>query len=282
MNDLSSENALSGNPGASSPVSAGLLSRAAASGFALHRIVMAAVAIAILVICALQMRWDWLPEYHDIIFEGLWRTVWLLIASVVIGFLLALPLGLVQVTGPAILASPAKAFCNVIRGTPLLLQLWLLYYGLGSVFPAIPEIRDSWLWPYLRQAWPYALLSLTISFAAYEAEVMRGAFAGVPKGELEAAKAYGFTPWQIFRRIWMPRAIHRALPTLGGEVVLQLKATPLVATITVIDVYGAFTRVRQDAFLTYEPLLLLAFIYMLMAGALVVLFRYLERRIPVK
>ncbi|WP_261845131.1 ABC transporter permease [Aliamphritea ceti] len=282
MNDLSSKRTLSGTEGESQAQSAGVFSWAADKGFALHRLIMAAIAIAIVLICAAQMRWDWLPEYHELIFEGLWRTLWLLVASVVIGFALALPLGLVQVTGPAILAAPAKAFCNVIRGTPLLLQLWLLYYGLGSVFPAIPEIRDSWLWPYLRQAWPYALLSLTLSFAAYEAEVMRGAFAGVPKGELEAAKAYGFTPWQIFRRVWMPRAIHRALPTLGGEVVLQLKATPLVATITVIDVYGAFTRVRQDAFLTYEPLLLLAFIYMLMAGALVLFFRYMERRIPVK
>ncbi|MEH6442778.1 MAG: ABC transporter permease subunit [Oceanospirillaceae bacterium] len=245
-----------------------------------HRFLLAAIGIGIIVSCAIFMRWDWLPDYYEIILAGVWRTIWLLVISVAIGFALALPIGLVQVRGPRPLAILARQFCTVIRGTPLLLQLWLLYYGLGSVFSTIPEIRGSAMWPYLRQAWPYALLCLTLSFAAYEGEIMRGAFLGVPKGELEAGRAYGFSEIQLFRKIWLPRAIQRALPTLGGEVVLQLKATPLVATITMIDVYGAFSKVRQDIFITYEPLLLLALIYMIIAGFLVMLFRYLENRIP--
>ena len=118
---------------------------------------------------------------------------------------------------------PAKMFCTIIRGTPLLLQLWLLYYGLGSLFPQFPWIRESFLWPYLRQAWPYAVLSLTLSYAGYEGEVMRGAFAGVPRGQLEAARAFGMSRWKMFRRIWLPQALHRALPTLAGETVLQLQ-----------------------------------------------------------
>ncbi len=247
-----------------------------------HRIFMIVAATALAALVATSMRWDWLAKYGDLIIQGLWRTTWLLCLSVMIGFLLAVPLGLVQNTGPRPLAALAKGFCTLIRGTPLLLQLWLLYYGLGSIFPAIPEIRDSFLWPYLRQAWPYALLSLTLSFAAYEGEIMRGAFAGVPRGELEAARAFGMSPWQVLKRIWLPRAFHRALPTLGGEVILQLKATPLVATITVIDIYGVFSRVRQDTFLTYEPLLLLALIYLVIAGILSMLFKYLENRLPVK
>lgn len=245
-----------------------------------HRLLLAAIGLSIIICCAVFMRWDWIPDYYDIILEGLWRTIWLLVASVVIGFVFALPIGLVQVIGPKPLALLARQFCTIIRGTPLLLQLWLLYYGLGSVFASTPEIRGSELWPYLRQAWLYALLCLVISFAAYEGEIMRGAFLGVPKGELEAARAYGFSEWHLFRRIWLPRAIHRALPTLGGEVVLQMKATPLVATITMIDVYGAFSKVRQDLFITYEPLLLLALIYMMIAGVLVWLFRHFEKRIP--
>ena len=111
---------------------------------------------------------------------------------------------------------------------------------------------------------------------------MRGAFAGVPKGELEAGRAYGMSPFTVFRRIWLPRAIHRALPTLAGETVLQLKATPLVATITVVDVYAIISRVRQDTYLTYEPLLLLALIYMILTGILVLAFRWLEAKVPVK
>lgn len=247
-----------------------------------HRLALLAIGIGIIVLAATTMRWDWLLKYTPKLLDGVGTTLWLLAVTSVVGFLLAVLIGLVQVTGPWWLAAPARAFCTVIRGTPLLLQLWLLYYGLGSLFSLYPEIRQTWAWPYLRQAWPYGFLALTLSYAGYEAEVMRGAFAGVPKGELEAGRAYGMSPFQIFRRIWLPRAIHRALPTLSGETVLQLKSTPLVATITVVDVYAVISRVRQDTFLTYEPLLLLALIYMILAGFLALAFRWLEGRVPVK
>ncbi len=245
-----------------------------------HRLVLLALAAGIVGLCALTLRWDWVPRYLPLAAEGLWRTLWLLALSCTFGFLIAVPLGLAQAAGPWWLAAPARAFCTVIRGTPLLLQIWLLYYGLGSLFPQFPWIRESDLWPYLRQAWPYALLALTLSFAGYEGEVMRGAFRGVPQGQLEAARAMGMPRGTIFRRIWLPQAIHRALPTLGGETVLQLKATPLVATITVIDIYAVAGRVRQDTFIVYEPLLLLAVVYMAITGAIVLAFRWLERRVP--
>ncbi|MGI6856328.1 ABC transporter permease [Mesorhizobium sp. 1B3] len=247
-----------------------------------HRIVLIVIAGAAVIAAALYMRWDWLPQYYDLALIGIWRTIWLLVVTSVLGFALAIPLGFAQAAGPVWLAAPARAFCTVIRGTPLLLQLWLLYYGLGSLFPQFPWIRQSELWPYLRQAWPYAVLSLTLSYAGYEGEVMRGAFAGVPRAQLETARAYGMSRWKVFRRIWFPQALHRALPTLAGETVLQLKATPLVATITVVDIYAVASRVRQDTFITYEPLLLLALVYLVITGILVFLFRRLEARIPAR
>lgn len=247
-----------------------------------HRIVLMAIGAALVLCAAIFMRWDWLPNYYGLALMGIWRTIWILAVTCVLGFLLAVPLGLAQAAGPFWLAWPAKTFCTVIRGTPLLLQLWLLYYGLGSLFPQYPWIRQSELWPILRQAWPYAVVALTLSYAAYEGEVMRGAFAGVPRGQLEAAHAFGMSPWKRFRRIWLPQAIHRALPTLAGETVLQLKATPLVATITVIDIYAVASRVRQDTFIVYEPLLLLALIYLIITGILVFGFRKLEAKIPAR
>lgn len=247
-----------------------------------HRIVLILVALALVVAAAMFMRWDWLPEYYGMALVGIWRALWILVVTCLLGFLIAVPVGLAQAAGPIWLSAPAKAFCTVIRGTPLLLQLWLLYYGLGSLFPQYPWIRHSELWPYLRQAWPYAVLALTLSFAGYEGEVMRGAFAGVPKGQLEAARAFGMSRWKILRRIWLPQAIYRALPTLTGETVLQLKSTPLVATISVIDIYAVASKVRQDTYLTYEPLLLLAVIYMAVTGILVLAFRRIEVRIPNK
>jgi polar amino acid transport system permease protein len=245
-----------------------------------HRVVLIALAVAIAAWCALTLRWDWLPRYLPLAMEGVWRTIWLLVVTGALGFLLAIPLGLAQAAGPWFLAAPAKAFCTMIRGTPLLLQIWLLYYGLGSLFPQYPWIRESELWPYLRQPWPYAVLALTLSFAGYEGEVMRGAFKGVDRGGLEAARAMGMTRFTILRRIWLPQAIRRALPTLGGETVLQLKATPLVATIAVVDLYAVASRVRQDTFIVYEPLLLLAVVYMAITGVIVLMFRLLERRVP--
>ena len=247
-----------------------------------HRIVLIAIALAIVLGSAFFLRWDWLPQYLPLAIQGIWRTIWLLVVTSALGILLAVPLGLAQAAGPVWLSAPAKTFCTIIRGTPLLLQLWLLYYGLGSLFPQFPWIRESWAWPYLRQAWPYGVLSLTLSYAGYEGEVMRGAFAGVPRGQLEAARAFGMSRFTAFRRIWLPQALHRALPTLAGETVLQLKATPLVATITMIDIYAVASRVRQDLFVTYEPLLLLAAVYMAITGVIVFLFRRLEARIPTR
>jgi len=166
-----------------------------------HRIVLILIALALVLSAAFFMRWDWLPQYWEMGLIGIWRSLWILAVTCALGFLLAVPLGLAQAGGPFWFAAPAKVFCTIIRGTPLLLQLWLLYYGLGSLFPQYPWIRESWMWPYLRQAWPYGVLALTLSFAGYEGEVMRGAFAGVPKGQLEAARAFGMSRWKIFRRI---------------------------------------------------------------------------------
>lgn len=247
-----------------------------------HRIVLMAIFAAFVLWCALSLRWDWIPQYAPLALEGLWRTIWLLVVTSVLGFLLAIPLGLAQAVGPWYLSAPAKTFCTIIRGTPILLQIWLLYYGLGSLFPQIPWIRGSELWPYLRQAWPYAVLALTLSYAGYEGEIMRGAFASVKKGQLEAAQSFGMPRFTMFRRIWLPQAIRNVLPTLGGETILQLKATPLVATITVVEIYAVSSRVRADTFIVYEPLLLLALIYLIIAGIITLLFRHVELQVPAR
>ncbi len=226
------------------------------------------------------MQWYWLGEYIPKFIDGIIITLQLLSVSIVIGMLLAIPIGLVQVTGPRWLAIPARMFCTVIRGTPLLIQLWLLYYGLGSLFPLVPEIRESFLWPILRDAFPYAILAFSLSVAGYEGEVMRGAFKGVPKGELEAARAFGMNRFTVLRRIWLPRALQNVLPTLAGEFVLTLKSTPLAATITVFDVYGVGSIVRQETYRIYEPLLLVAGIYICLSAVIVLFFRWLENRVP--
>ena len=178
-----------------------------------HRIVLIVIGLGIVGWCAVALNWSWLatPKYLDVLPLAIWRTIWLTVVTMVLGMVLAIPLGFAQAAGPVWLAVPARIYCSIIRGTPLLLQLWLLYYGLGSLFPQFPWIKDSFMWPILRQAWPYAVLALTLSVAGYEGEVMRGAFKGVPGGQLEAARAMGMPRFTIFRRIWLPQALHRAL-----------------------------------------------------------------------
>ena len=170
------------------------------------------------------MEWYWLPEYFPRFVEGLWLTIQLLVISIVIGMSMAIPIGLVQVTGPRPLAWLAKAFCTVVRGTPLLIQLWLIYYGIGSLFPSIEGIRESFLWPILRDAFPYAILAFSISVAGYEGEIMRGAFRGVPKGELEAARAIGMTPFQILRACLASSCITKCIPNLDRRIYSDLKS----------------------------------------------------------
>jgi polar amino acid transport system permease protein len=228
------------------------------------------------------MVWEWLPQYMPLLINGLWITISLLVFSCLLGMVFAVPLGLVQALDTPYFARAARAFCTFIRGTPLLVQIWLLYFGLGSIFPMIPGIRQSFLWPVLREGYFYALLALTISFAGYEGEVMRGGFLGVPKGELEAAKACGMSPWLVLRRIWFPRAVRLALPTLAGETALQLKSTPLAATVTVLDLFGVSNKIRQDTFRVYEPLLLVLVVYVILYFFIVWAFRWYENRIPQK
>ena len=111
---------------------------------------------------------------------------------------------------------------------------------------------------------------------------MRGAFLSVPKGELEAARAFGMSPWQVLRRIWLPRAVRNVLPTLAGETVLMLKATPLAATVTVLDIFGVILRVRQNTYLTYEPLLVAAALYMALTLVITRLFGHIENQMPTR
>ncbi len=227
-----------------------------------------------------ELNFGSLWEYRQRLWNGFVMTVIIAIGALALSLVLGLVTVMARRSGVLFFEYAARTYVQIIRGTPLLLQIWLLYYGLGSLFPQIPWIRSSELWPYLRQAWPYAVMALTLSYAGYEGGVMRGAFAGVNKGQLETADAFGMPRLTKFRRIWLPQAIRNVLPTLGGETILQLKATPLVATITVVEIYSVSSRVRSDTLIVYEPLLLLAVFYMMIAGIITLIFRRFEQQVP--
>ena len=228
------------------------------------------------------MTFSWISAYWPLLLTGAVQTLSLLVISVVLGFVIAIGLAFAQVSGGPILRSLARSYCTFFRGTPLLIQLWLLYYGVGSLLPLIPGIRQSLFWPILREGFFFAAVSFTLNYAAYEAEVLRGALLAVPKGELEAGRAFGMRPLTLTRRIWLPRAIRIALPTIGGEIVMQLKATPLAFTVTVMDLYAVATKVRQDTLLVYEPLIVVTVFYLVITAIIARSFRFLEAQVPVR
>lgn len=223
------------------------------------------------------MDFEWLDSYQSYLLPALQTTLALWLCSGVLGFALALLVGFARLSRQPLLAWAALTFTNTIRGTPLLVQIYVMYYGLGSLFAEFPAVRESFLWEYLRDGFWYVVLALAISVGAYVGEVIKGGLRGVPLGELEAARALGM-PWLLLvRRIWLPRALLILLPSLAGESVLLLKSTALASTVAVMDVLGAANFVRSQTLRTYEPLLLTALLYLLLALVIEYLFRRIGR-----
>jgi His/Glu/Gln/Arg/opine family amino acid ABC transporter permease subunit len=211
--------------------------------------------------------------------HGTWITLLILFLSGAIGNLLAIGVALARVSRNPVVNTTSYFYTLLMRGTPLLVQIYLLYYGMGSIFAHTPAIRHSFLWPYLRDGFWYGVVALSLNTAGYTGEILRGAILAVPHGEIEAARAFGMSKWLVLRRITLPRAYRICLPTLVGETILLLKSTPLVSTITVLDMMGVANFIRVQTFRVYEPLLAAALIYVFLTFVLTRFFRWLEARL---
>jgi arginine/ornithine transport system permease protein len=205
---------------------------------------------------------------------GVWITLQLTALAVAAGFALALPLAFVRAGRHPILDAPVKFFVYVFRGSPLLVQTFIVYYGL-SQFEAV---RESIFWPLLRDAWWCALIAFTLNSAAYQTEILRGAIETTPRGEREAAKALGMSPLLTARRIIIPSALRRALPQMGNEVVFMMHGTSIASIITLQDILGVGRMINGRYYVVYEGLLTAAVLYMILTFALVRVFRGLESR----
>jgi len=206
-------------------------------------------------------------------------SLFLLVVSGVIGNLMAVPVAVARISPNPLLWMPAYSFILLMRGTPLLIQIYLIYYGLGQVFGDTtlfgkPLMRAV---PFLRDAIYYAIFALSLNTAGYTGEILRGAILAVPHGEVEAGRAFGMSKWLIFRRITLPRAIRICLPTMSTETILLLKATSLASTITVYEVLGMAQYVRQQTFRVYETLIGAGIVYIVLVFVLTRLMNWLER-----
>jgi octopine/nopaline transport system permease protein len=199
--------------------------------------------------------------------------VWAL--SVLIGGVIAMGLTWMRVGGSKPLAALSRGYVFVFRGSPLLIQLFVIYYGLSS----FAFIRQSFVWPLLRDAFPCAVLSLALCTAAYTSEIFRGALAAVPNGQVEAARACGMSGFRLFRRVIFPIALRQALPAYSTEVISMTKATALVSLVTLWDMMSVALKIRNDTLVTYTPLLVAGAIYFVLNFLIARTFMAIEYRL---
>lgn len=220
------------------------------------------------------MRVDLVIENIDMFLEGLWLTVQLTGLALLIGFCIALPFGIARARKMRFVSPAIRAYVYAFRGTPLLIQLFLIYYGLGQ----FEVVRDSIFWTYLRSPWWCALIAFSLNSGAYATEIIRGAVATTPKGQIEAAMALGLRKWQVYALVIIPSALRRALPQYGNEVVFMLHGSSIASIITIQDILGAGRTLNARYYLAYEGFLTAAVFYMAITLVCVLAFRGLERR----
>jgi His/Glu/Gln/Arg/opine family amino acid ABC transporter permease subunit len=219
------------------------------------------------------MTWEifikWLPSFLD----GAWLTLQLVGVSVRAGLIFAIPLGIARSSRHFPVRALPYAYIFFFRGTPLLVQLFLVYYGLAQ----FDAVRQSALWPYLRDPYWCAILTMTLHTAAYIAEIIRGAIQNVPAGEVEAARALGMSRSQTLWHIILPRATRIGLPAYSNEVILMLKASALASTITLLELTGMARKIAARTYLHEEMFLTAGVIYLVIAFILMQGFKLLER-----
>ncbi|MCX7081080.1 MAG: ABC transporter permease [Pseudomonas sp.] len=219
------------------------------------------------------MNWEviikWLPKLA----QGATLTLELVAIAVVLGLLLAIPLGIARSSRSRYVRALPYAYIFFFRGTPLLVQLFLVYYGLAQ----FDAVRESALWPYLRNPFWCATATMTLHTAAYIAEILRGAIQAIPPGEIEAARALGMSRPKALFYIILPRAARIGLPAYSNEVILMLKASALASTVTLLELTGMARTIIARTYLPVEIFFAAGMFYLLMAYVLVRGFKLLER-----
>lgn len=242
-----------------------------------HALMAFWIVLAIGLVTFLYTSWDadifarYAPNY----LSGLIVTVQLVLISIVLGAFLSAPIAYARVSKWKALAWPAYAYVYFFRGTPLLAQTFLIYYGLGQFRPQLEAIG---LWTFFREAWYCAILAFTLNTAAYQAEILRGAVQSVPRGQWEGAESLGLHRLTTFQRIILPQALIVALRPYGNEIILMIKGSAIVAIITVYDLMGETRRAYSRTF-DFQTYIWAAVVYLVIVEALRNVVDWIERRI---
>lgn len=227
----------------------------------------------------LMMVHNWDTEkfikYGPRYIHGLWVTLSLVSASIIAGAILSLPIAFARMSKNKVLSGIAYVYVYIFRGTPLLAQVYLIYYGLGSFRH---ELQAANLWWFFREAWNCAFFSFALNTAAYQAEILRGAIESVPRGQHEAAHALGLSRTVSFWKIIMPQALIVALRPYGNEIIMMIKGSAIVAIVTVLDLMGE-TRYAFSRTFDYQTYLWAAIFYLVIVEVLRNIWAGLEARL---
>jgi His/Glu/Gln/Arg/opine family amino acid ABC transporter permease subunit len=221
------------------------------------------------------MNWSWdvIWEYFPRLFDGVWLTLELVLYSALAGLAIAVPLALMRASKNRVVSALPWAYIYFFRGTPLLVQIFLIYYGSAQ----FDLIRNTSLWEIFSEPFWCALIALTLNTAAYSAELIRGAIQSIPKGEIEAAEAFGMSKLVQIRRIVLPRAFGIVLPAYGNELILMLKGSALASTITLLDLTGMARTIIARTYTPLEIFFAAGMLYLAIAALFILAFRFIER-----
>jgi arginine/ornithine transport system permease protein len=220
------------------------------------------------------MNFSIIADNIGIYFLGLKNTLILVSLSLSIGLVFAIPLAVLRTSKNILISGPINAYTYFFRGTPLLVQMFLIYYGMGQ----FESVKNSFLWPFFKEAYFCALFAFTLNTCAYTIEIIRGAIENTPHGEVEAAKAAGMSLYLRFTRIILPSAFRRALPTYGNEIIFMLHGSSLASVITIIDITGAARIINSRYYTPYEAFITAGAFYLTITFILVWLLKKLEYR----
>ncbi len=204
------------------------------------------------------MNFELMIESFPKLLSGLNLTIQLVTISLFLGFCLAVGLALLRLSNNTFLSFFAKTYIFYFRGTPLLVQIFLIYYGIAQ----FEIIRESFVWSFFKEAYWCGILALTLNTCAYSSEIIRGGIQSVPFGQIESAKSVGMSGFLLYRRIILPIAFRQALPAYGNEMILMVKATSLVSTITLMEVTGIARLIIAKTFSPVEVFIVAGLIYL--------------------
>ena len=224
------------------------------------------------------MRFELMYESFFKIVEGIPLTLQVVSISTILGIFLAVAVALMRISGSKVMSLPAYYFVYLIRGTPLLLQLYFVYYGLSQ----FEVIRESILWPILKEPYWCGIITLTISTGAYSSEIIRGGILSVSKNYIEASGALGLSQIKTFMLITLPITVRQALPAYGNELILMVKASSLISIVTLMEITGIARTIISKTYAPVEIFLVAGSIYLVINFIIVMFVNLAERRLGIE